>query len=551
MPRAVLHPASLLVLAPLAAGLGACSSEPSGLTVDEALESISLETFQGHLNALSADAMAGRGPGTPGYDSAAAYVAREAQALGLEPGGTAGSYMQPIRFRRAILVEGSTSLTVDGEELEAGADFAVRPDARVEEIDITAPLVFAGYGIHGPDQGWDDLADIDIAGKIVVLIPGTPDSFSSLERTVLGSARDQDRQLQARGAMAAIRVSPGEAAGPEWRNALDRARRPAVNYLPPSAEGTPGSDAAFPNVMMARSVAQRWFAAQGRDLDAVQERLEAGETQSFDLGIEARLRARFDHEPFQSSNVVAVLPGADPELAEEYLVMTAHLDHLGVRTTFDGDSIFNGTLDNASGSAALLTLASVLAEMDAPRRSMAFLWLTAEESGLLGSDYFARYPSVPGRVVANQNIDGVMAMITASSDVLAFGYEHSNLAEAVDVAVARTGTPVSPDPTPEQNLFVRSDQYSFVRQGIPAIWVQGGRTGAREGEDPQAALDTWIQERYHQPDDDLAQPIDLEGVAVELRANLLVTDQILNEMGPIRWNQDSFLYRRFAMEAGR
>ncbi len=549
MPSADLRHALLLVLLPLAIGVGACSSEPPGLNVDEALEAISLETFQGHLKALSADAMAGRGPGTAGYDSAAAYVAREAQALGLAPGGTQGSYMQPIQFRRATLVDGSTFLTVDGEELEAGVDFLVRPEARVEEIDITAPLVFVGYGIHGPDQ-WADVAGIDVAGKIVVITPGTPDHFSSLERTVLGSARDLDERLQGRGALAVIRISPREAGGPEWSNAVDRARRPSVDYLPPPGEGEGLSDSSFPNVLVARPVAEGWFAAQSRELDAVQERLKAGETQSFDLGIEARLRARFNHQSFESSNVVALLPGSDPELSGEYLVMTAHLDHLGIRPTFDGDSIFNGTLDNASGAAALLTLASVLARMDRPERSMAFLWLTAEESGLLGSDYFARYPSVPGRVVANQNIDGVMAMITASSDVLAFGYEHSNLAEAVDVAVARTGTPVSPDPTPEENLFVRSDQYSFVRQGIPAIWVQGGRTGARPGEDPQAALDTWIQERYHQPDDDLDQPIDLEGVAVELRANLLVTHQILNEMGPIRWNPDSFLYRRFATEEG-
>ena len=280
--------------------------------------------------------------------------------------------------------------------------------------------------------------------------------------------------------------------------------------------------------------------------------LRAGEPESFDLDAQARLNARFSHEPFESANVVAVLPGTDPELAEEHLVLTAHLDHLGVGAVVDGDSIYNGTLDNASGSSALLTLASVLTRMEAPRRSIAFVWVTAEESGLLGSEYFARFPSItPGRVVANQNIDGVMAMITASSDVLAFGYEHSNLSESVDVAVARTGTPVSPDPTPDQNLFIRSDQYAFVRQGIPAIWVQGGRTGARPGLEPQAALDTWIAERYHQPDDDLDQPVDLDGVQMELRANLLVTHHIANELGPIRWDEDSFLYRQFAAEAPR
>ena len=151
-------------------------------------------------------------------------------------------------------------------------------------------------------------------------------------------------------------------------------------------------------------------------------------------------------------------------------------------------------------------------------------------------------------VVANQNMDGVMGMITAATDVLAFGYEHSNLSEAVDYAVGITGTPVAPDPTPEENLFIRSDQYAFVRQGIPAIWVQGGRSAIDPGRDAQLELDTWIVERYHKPTDDLDQPLDLEGVRRELRSNLLVTWHIANEMGPIEWRTDSFLYRRWVTE---
>jgi Zn-dependent M28 family amino/carboxypeptidase len=254
--------------------------------------------------------------------------------------------------------------------------------------------------------------------------------------------------------------------------------------------------------------------------------------------------ARFIHQTFESANVAARLPGSDPILRDEHLVVTAHLDHLGIGAPVEGDSIYNGTLDNASGSAALLTLASVLTRMEAPRRSVLFLWVTAEEFGMLGAEYFARFPTVaPGRVVANQNIDGVMGMIAAASDVLAFGYEHSNLSDAVDFAVARTGTPVSPDPTPEENLFIRSDQYAFVREGIPAIWVQAGRTSTDPDIDAQGALDEWIATRYHRPNDDGDQPMDLEGVRTELRANLLVTYYIVNEMGPIRWHPDSFLYR--------
>ena len=245
--------------------------------------------------------------------------------------------------------------------------------------------------------------------------------------------------------------------------------------------------------------------------------------------------------------MVARLPGSDPELRDEHLVVTAHLDHLGTGTPLSGDSIFNGTLDNASGSAAILTLAESLARLERPRRSILFLWVTAEESGMLGSEYFARFPTLEsGTVVANQNMDGVMGMIAAATDVLAFGYEHSNLSEAVDFAVARTGNPVSPDPTPEENLFVRSDQYAFVRQGIPAIWVQAGRTGVDPAVDAQGELDRWIVERYHKPTDDTAQPVDLRGVRAELENNLLVTLYIANEMGDVRWDSRSFLGRRWA-----
>ena len=275
-------------------------------------------------------------------------------------------------------------------------------------------------------------------------------------------------------------------------------------------------------------------------------RIRSGQPTSFDLDAEGHVLAGFQFETFESANVAALLPGSDPTLRDEVLVLTAHLDHLGIGTVIEGDSVYNGTLDNASGSSALLTLAAALSRMDAPARSVLFLWVTAEESGLLGAEYFARFPSVsPRRVVANQNIDGVMGMITAATDVLAFGYEHSNLSDAVDYAVGLTGTPVSPDPTPEENLFIRSDQYAFVRNGIPAIWVQGGRTGLDPARDPQDELDTWIVERYHKPTDDLAQPLDLEGVRRELRANLLVTYHIANEMGSIEWDTGSFLYRRW------
>ena len=509
------------------------------LTIDEALENLSIKVFVDHMTVLSGDVMTGRRPGTPGYDAAAAYVVQESRSLGLKPGGLNNTYLQPIAFRRTRVDPTSTAFNVDGSPLTP-TDFTLSPLTTSNKIDVEASMIFGGFGISAPDLGYDDFEGIDVKDKLVVVISGAPDHFGSLERTVLSSSASRDAELRERGAAGVVVVRLGET----------RASAPSrTRYVVPPdlTQDTGIPEELGASVTVSRRIAADWISRSGKTFENVLETIRSGVPLSFDLGIDGRIRGNFVVETFESANVAALLPGSDVDLQAEVLVLTAHLDHLGMGIPIDGDSIYDGTLDNASGSAALLTIASVLTRMEAPRRSVLFLWVTAEESGLLGSEYFARFPSIsPQRVVANQNIDGVMGMITAATDVLAFGYEHSNLSEAVDYAVARTGTPVSPDPTPEENLFIRSDQYAFVRNAIPAIWVQGGRTSLDPARDAQGELDTWIAERYHKPTDGLDQPFDLEGVRRELEANLLVTYHIANEMGPIRWDENSFLYRRWA-----
>ncbi|HBU56622.1 MAG TPA: hypothetical protein DEB33_02650 [Gemmatimonadetes bacterium] len=509
------------------------------LTIDEALENLSIKAFVDHMTVLSGDVMTGRRPGTPGYDAAAAYVVQESRSLGLKPGGLNNTYLQPIAFRRTKVDPTSTAFNVDGSPLTP-TDFTLSPRTTSNKIDVEASMIFGGFGISAPDLGYDDFEGINVKDKLVVVISGAPDHFGSLERTVLSSSASRDAELRERGAAGVVVVRLGET----------RASAPSrTRYVVPPdlTQDTGIPEELEASVTVSQRIAADWISRSGKTFENVLETIRSGVPLSFDLGIDGRIRGNFVVETFESANVAALLPGSDVDLQAEVLVLTAHLDHLGMGIPIDGDSIYDGTLDNASGSAALLTIASVLTRMEAPRRSVLFLWVTAEESGLLGSEYFARFPSIsPRRIVANQNIDGVMGMITAATDVLAFGYEHSNLSEAVDYAVARTGTPVSPDPTPEENLFIRSDQYAFVRNAIPAIWVQGGRTSLDPARDAQGELDTWIAERYHKPTDGLDQPFDLEGVRRELEANLLVTYHIANEMGPIRWDENSFLYRRWA-----
>ncbi|NNF14695.1 MAG: M28 family peptidase [Gemmatimonadetes bacterium] len=531
--RRVLAAAPTALIVGIVGAVTACSDESSTLSLDVALDSLSVESFLVHQAMLSSDAMGGRRPGTAGYDAAAAYLIEEARASGLEPGGEDGTYLQPIDFRTSRVDPSSVVFSVGGQTLVAEADFAVSPRVLTTDTDLRAPLVFAGFGISAPELGYDDFASIDVAGKLVVVVPGAPDAFGSLERTVLSSSKVRDAELRSRGAAGVVMIQSVPVGG-------RLASRPRTGYVPP--DGEPAEELAA-SLRVSRRVASTWMANAGRDFDDALSRLRAGEPVSMELGVEGVLTARFVHDTFESANVAALLQGVDPALADEYLVVTAHLDHLGTGAPLAGDSIYNGTLDNASGSAAILTLAETLTRMEPPDRSILFLWVTAEESGMLGSEYFARFPTVAGRVIANQNMDGVMGMIAAATDILAFGYEHSNLSEAVDFAVERAGTPVSPDPTPEENLFIRSDQYAFVRQGIPAIWVQAGRTSVDPSIDAQSELDRWIVERYHKPTDDLDQPMDLAGVRVELENNLLVAHFIANEMEAIRWDTESFLYR--------
>ena len=392
------------------------------LTIDEALENLSIKVFVDHMTVLSGDVMTGRRPGTPGYDAAAAYVVQESRSLGLKPGGLNNTYLQPIAFRRTRVDPTSTAFNVDGSPLTP-TDFTLSPRTTSNKIDVEASMIFGGFGISAPDLGYDDFEGIDVKDKLVVVISGAPDHFGSLERTVLSSSASRDAELRERGAVGVVVVRLGET------RASTQSRTRYV--VPPDLTQDTGiPEELEASVTVSRRIAADWISRSGKTFENVLETIRSGVPLSFDLGIDGRVRGNFVVETFESANVAALLPGSDVDLQAEVLVLTAHLDHLGMGIPIDGDSIYDGTLDNASGSAALLTIASVLTRMEAPRRSVLFLWVTAEESGLLGSEYFARFPSIsPRRIVANQNIDGVMGMITAATDVLAFGYEHSNLSE--------------------------------------------------------------------------------------------------------------------------
>ena len=297
---------------------GYCFLAAPTLTIDEALENLSTETFVNHMTALSGDLMTGRRPGSPGYDAAAAYVIKESRSLGLKPGGIDNTYLQSIVFRRTQVDPTSTAFNVNGSPLTQATDFTLHPRTTRDNIDVEAPMIFAGFGISAPDLGYDDFEAIDVTGKLVVVVSGAPDHFGSLERTVLSSNASRNAELRERGAAGVVVVRLGEV----------RASNPSLTrYIIPADlvqdTGTPEELEA--SVTVSQQVAEDWIRRSGRTLENVLATIRSGVPLSFDLDIDGRVRGNFVIETFESANVAALLPGSDVDLRDEVLVLTAHL----------------------------------------------------------------------------------------------------------------------------------------------------------------------------------------------------------------------------------
>jgi hypothetical protein len=497
------------------------------------------ETWSAHVAALSADDMEGRAAGTPGHQRAADYVVAELRRLGLRPAGTDGFFQQvPLSERRVDHAASSARLSVGG----AAATPVALPQAAIvaagaslpETVD--APLVFIGYGLHAPASGHDDLAGIDLRGKIAVFIGGSPPQLPGAQRAHARAQRS--RFLAERGAVGAITlIAPGQLALP-WAQVASGAAEPAM--ILGGGGGQPG-ERPFLNMVWNPAEAQRLFAGQTRTFAELAAAADASASlPGFDMN--ARLAGRFASvtlRSLSSPNVIALLPGSDPALASEHIVLTAHLDGLGVNAAGDGDRINNGALDNAAGVAALLDIADLL-RRQRPRRSILFAFVTAEERGLLGSTYFARNPTVPRQsIAANLNYDMALPLFPLRS-VLVLGAEESSIGDSARAVAAATGIPLSPDPFPDRNSFIRSDQYSFIQEGIPAVAFKFGfAAGSAEAEADRA----FRAERYHRPSDDLTTKIFSQD---EIRLHDFIVGialQIANAPQRPRWNSDS-IFRR-------
>jgi hypothetical protein len=507
------------------------------------------QRIEADVRALADDAMEGRETGTPGYDRAAEHVAARFAELGLQPAGDDGSWFQTVPLLQAQVDLDGARLEIvrDGRitALEPGVQFLPSANFNRPESAIEAPAVFVGQAVHAPELGHDDFAGLDLTGRIAVVFGGAPAGFGDTQRAFHSSWREKLRNIVERGAVGAVYVnsSDDEVRYP-WAQAVQNAARPAMRLRDADGRGIDTWPQLGAIAVVSATAADALFAGGERSAARLFEAARAGELEGFALPGTLRLAGRTRIEPLQSRNVVASLAGTDPAVAGEHVVYTAHLDHVGIGAEVDADGIHNGALDNALGVAIMLEAARELAGAGAPRRSMTFVALTAEEKGLLGSEWFARRPSVPGRLVANINMD--MPVLTApTTDVVAIGVEHSSLKAALDTAAREVGVDLSPDPFPEETMFVRSDQYPFVRAGVPAVYLVGGVVAANPDQDPRRATTWFLRNCYHQPCDQADLPIHYGDAARLATLNARIGRVVGDDAQPPAWNPGDFFGERF------
>jgi hypothetical protein len=503
-------------------------------------EQAAAQRVRAHVEFLASDLLEGRDTGSKGLEIGAAYVASQFRALGLEPGGPNGSWFLQVPLRRATIVGTPTATLVAGGRstaLVAGRDFAVRPSLTEKQASIDAGLVFVGHGLSEPNIGVDDYAGLDARGKIVIALAGTPEGLPTEISAHLDDMKNET--AASKGAVGFIELSQREQSG----NAT-RLGRPLVDWVADGHGGVTGGRARL-TIGLSQNAAERLFAGARRSLDTVQQEARRGKrVPGFPLPGRLQVHARSDWQDFTSPETIGVLRGSDPKLASEYVVLMGHLDHLGIRGDAPPgeDRIYNGALDNASGVATLIEAArSFVMSGKPPRRSVLFIANTGEERGLLGADYFAAHPTVPKQQILSVVDLDMPLLLYDFSDVVAFGADHSTVARAVADAGRSMGIAVSPDPMPDQALFVRSDHYRFVLQGIPGILLMTGY-----GNGGKKVWDDFWTRIYHKPNDDLSLPINWRAGARYAELNYRISRTLADADQRPMWYRGDYFADRFA-----
>jgi len=530
-----------------AAGVACRSTSPA--PSDSPEPEFSGERIKAHVTFLADDLLEGREAGTRGHEIAARYVATQFHQLGVKPGGRDGSFFEPVRLHEYALSGPTPSLVVKtrghGTTLKHGDTAVVLGPTAGGDATFEAPLVFVGFGIADSAVKKDDYAGLDVRGKIAVVFFDSPKGMDSeVGAHLMGQ---QFRVAAEHGATGLIRIfSRRTTKAFPWELFIEEGRHPQATWV--RSDGTP-----FDPIYGLRAVAvikptaaSGLFDGSATNLEQVLDATDKGESvKGFPLNATATISVASRTRSFSSPTVLALIEGSDPQLKGDYVVLMAHADHIGLRLEGTGDRINNGALDNAAGTAILIEVARALAMAPArPRRSVLILANTGEEKGLLGAESFADHPTVPiDRITAAVDLDMPM-LLYDFTDVVAYGASHSTLREVFSKAAAEMGAKLSPDPMPEQAIFVRSDHYPLAKRGVPAIMLA---TGMANG--GAAAWQKFMTSNYHQPSDDLSQPIVWKAGARFAELNYRAVRLLADADGPAQWYADDYFGNLFAARA--
>jgi Zn-dependent M28 family amino/carboxypeptidase len=501
-----------------------------------------------HIQFLADDKMKGRNTGSPEHKQAAAYVASEFERVGLSPGANASSYTQKVPFEVRQLDEANCSLVLLGgepkeESLTLGehANIGVRTSA---DKPVEAEMVFVGYGMQVPDVGYDDFKGLDLKGKIAVYISGQPAGIPGPLASHSQSGSERAKVLAAVGAIGSATIANPKNTDVPWARATLARLMPSMSLVEKEKK-TEGAGRITLSINAA--YANKFFAGSGHTIEEIFAlAADKKDLPHFALARTVRVKSAVTRSSVESENTVGIRWGTDPKLKNEFIVVSAHLDHVGVNEKSIEDKIYNGAMDNASGVASLIEAARHLRDAKiSTKRSIAFVAVTGEEKGLLGSQWYANHPvfgkAKGAKVVGDLNMDMYLPLFPLKS-LLILGVDESTLGDMAKKAVLDAGLEVVPDPSPERNTFIRSDQYSFIRSGTPALAFKFGYT---KGSPEEKIVQNWLRDRYHSPHDDLDQPVEKESAA---RYNRLLAGIITNaanaDEAP-RWKDSSF-FKRFA-----
>jgi Zn-dependent M28 family amino/carboxypeptidase len=514
---------------------------------------INEQFLRAHIKYLSDDQLEGRGTGAPGGELAAKYIAAQLEAMGLKGAGRDGSFFQPVSLV-GVKADPTTRLTISApggksETFKFAEEFVAFTGAQAPEVDLNAELVFVGYGIDAPEQRWNDYKGDgrDYRGKILVMLvndpPATsaePNLFGGRALTYYGRWTYKFEEAARKGAAGVILLHTDESAGYPWSVVRTSNGSWRFDIARGDGDSTPYLKL---RSWMTNDSARRMMQLAGQNLDELRRQAASRDFQPLKLNLEASINIKSEVKRVKAPNVVGILPGRDAKLRDEYVVYSAHWDHLGIgEPNKKGDNIYNGAVDNASGVASVLAIAEALSRLppgERPRRSSLFLFPTAEEQGLLGAEWYSRNPLVPlKKTAANVNLDS-MNILGETRDFVPLGAERSSLRAVVEQVAHERGLSIAPDPRPEQGSFYRSDHFPFAKVGVPSISLKEGKDfvghSKEWGEEQFKAYNT---ANYHQPSDEYSDSWNFKGMIQSAEIALAIGRRIADLPEMPRFNPD-------------